>query len=402
MDHHSKKIREKLSRYLKGKRVVVVGPAQSVVGSGQGKLIDSYDVVVRLNKALPVSKSMTEDIGSRTDILYNCMNPSDECGGIIPIGLLQKLNVKFVVGAYPPLERVGQTKLRIKSDNLEFFQKSKKNFRNFCYTDKNYFLNMWKIMKLPNTGTMTILDLLRFEIKELYITGITFFKGGYIRTYRDYDEEGILTHMKKFNLHKPERQLNYMCKKLSTDPRVKMDSTLKDIVDSQCLKLKETKEEDILNNDNNLNQDDNNLKENQSENLNINNQDSNDKDNQDSNYKDNQNDHNLGEDLNDNNLIKENSNDNNLNQDLNDNNSNELNDHNLNESKLDDNNLNESNNEDNNLNHDSNNDNNLNESKNKDLDDKDLNDGNNELDNYSDDTIDLISSNSLNIYQKKI
>jgi len=230
MDQHNRVIRNKLSSYLKGKRVVIVGPAPSVVGSEQAALIDSYDVVVRLNKALPIPKDLQKDVGTRTDILYNCMNPSDDCGGIISIPLITKCGVKFVVGAYPPIDHVGVTKLRIKTDNLSFYHKHKNAWKNFCYTDKTHFLSLWKLMKLPNTGTMAILDLLRFDIKELYITGISFFKGGYIRTYRDYDENGIMKHLKKFNLHNPEKQLDYACTKLLKDGRVKMDNTLTDIL----------------------------------------------------------------------------------------------------------------------------------------------------------------------------
>ena len=230
MDRHNRLMRNKLSSYLKGKRVAIVGPAPSVVGSKQAELINSYDVVVRLNKALPIPKELREDVGTRCDILYNCMNPSEECGGVINISTLKKCKVKYLIGAYPPLDKVGNTKLRIKSDTITFYTKNRSNWKNFCYTDKGHFLKLWKHMRLPNTGTMAILDLLRFDIKELYITGITFFKGGYIRTYRDYDENGILTHLKKFNLHKPSKQLDFACKQLTADSRVKMDDTLTKIV----------------------------------------------------------------------------------------------------------------------------------------------------------------------------
>ena len=234
MEPHNKLVRNKLSSYLKGKRVVLVGPAPSVIDSAQAALIDSYDVVVRLNKALPIPKDLQKDIGTRCDILYNCMNPSDDCGGTININTLNKYGVKFLVGAYPPVDSVGTTKLRIKTDNLSFYNKNRNNWRSFCYTDKTHFLSLWKLMRLPNTGTMAILDLLRFDIKELYITGITFFKVGYIRSYRDYDEKGIMNHLKKFNLHNPNKQLDYACGRLLKEPRVTMDNTLTSILTQHC------------------------------------------------------------------------------------------------------------------------------------------------------------------------
>ena len=47
--------------YLKGKKVVIVGPAPHMRGWRQGELIDSYDVVVRVSKGyeLKILNSVT-------------------------------------------------------------------------------------------------------------------------------------------------------------------------------------------------------------------------------------------------------------------------------------------------------------------------------------------------------
>src|SRR5262245_53939599 len=59
------------AEFLRDKRVVLVGPGPTVVGTAQGAFIDGHDVVVRLNHALPIPKAMEADVGSRTDILYH-------------------------------------------------------------------------------------------------------------------------------------------------------------------------------------------------------------------------------------------------------------------------------------------------------------------------------------------
>ena len=64
-------------KYLCGKNVAIVGPASSIVRTNSGRLIDTFDVVVRLNKSLPLTRKLIPDIGSRTDILYNSLNRSD-------------------------------------------------------------------------------------------------------------------------------------------------------------------------------------------------------------------------------------------------------------------------------------------------------------------------------------
>ena len=60
----------KLEEFLKDKRVAFVGPAPYLNGQGKGSLIDSYDVVVRIQHGIP----NIQDYGSRTDIIQSCLN----------------------------------------------------------------------------------------------------------------------------------------------------------------------------------------------------------------------------------------------------------------------------------------------------------------------------------------
>ena len=67
-------------KFLYNKRVAIVGPSINTLNSNQGKNIDSYDIVVRLNKSLPIPKNKVKDIGYKTDILYNSFNLKDYPG----------------------------------------------------------------------------------------------------------------------------------------------------------------------------------------------------------------------------------------------------------------------------------------------------------------------------------
>src|SRR5438046_10309033 len=61
-------------RLLKGRRVAVGGSSATTMGSGQGREIDSYDLVVRFNDAIehmPFQSSRADDIGTRADIIYS-------------------------------------------------------------------------------------------------------------------------------------------------------------------------------------------------------------------------------------------------------------------------------------------------------------------------------------------
>ena len=66
--------------YLKNKKVNIVGPADYV---NEGEFIDNYDVVVRVNRGHNMINSPIK-YGSRTDILYHCINEHNEAGGKIP------------------------------------------------------------------------------------------------------------------------------------------------------------------------------------------------------------------------------------------------------------------------------------------------------------------------------
>ena len=64
----------------------------SLEGSGKGKEIDDYDIVVRINKDF-VEEGMESDIGSRTDIHYHCLCTTPECGGPVFYKEMKESNV---------------------------------------------------------------------------------------------------------------------------------------------------------------------------------------------------------------------------------------------------------------------------------------------------------------------
>ena len=57
-----------LKSLIEGKRVAIVGPSPHLMGTKMGELIDSYDVVCRLNEIFP--NGLEDDYGTRTDIAF--------------------------------------------------------------------------------------------------------------------------------------------------------------------------------------------------------------------------------------------------------------------------------------------------------------------------------------------
>ena len=214
--------RQKYKEYLKGKRVCIVGPAPTIKHLEQKEEIDSYDVVIRLNKALPVPESLFSSSGTKTNVLYNCLNPEPESGGTLHIGYLQE-EVDWLVCPYPNILPF--------SIDIKNFIRNNQDRVSFCHFEEEYYAKIIsEINTRPNTGLLTILDVLSCEIEELYITGITFFKGGYVDEYRYHTEESVMERMRQHGNHVQPPQISLFKKVLANDPRIKMDRFLEEVV----------------------------------------------------------------------------------------------------------------------------------------------------------------------------
>ncbi len=206
-------MRNRYEDYLKGKRVALVGPAPTVRTLSQKEHIDSYDVVVRINKALPVPETLWESCGTKTAVLYNCLDPASQ--GVLHIPYLSD-TIDWLVCPYPPIHPY--------KGNIDRFKRQNDTRVDFCTFPKDYYCELSKAMNTrPNSGVLAILDILSCNIKELYITGITFFQGGYLKEYRTCSEEETFKTMKAHGNHRQEPQISFLKKTIQDDKRVKSD-----------------------------------------------------------------------------------------------------------------------------------------------------------------------------------
>jgi len=211
--------------FLKDKRVALVGPSPSIIGSGNGNLINNCDIIVRMNKAIPVPVKLAADIGSRTDVLYNCMEPNPNSGGRIDIKLWNQHRVKWVCSSYPVLPfSVHNIKQFIHLNNMA---PKKINFR--CVAMNIYTPVAMSTKTRPNTGLLAICDILNCPVKSLYITGMTFGKDGY---YREYNNMSLDKYHKMANgvNHKQFPQFEYFCNLVKHDARIIPDKVLQGMI----------------------------------------------------------------------------------------------------------------------------------------------------------------------------
>jgi hypothetical protein len=220
--------------FLKDKKVCIVGPAPHLIDSNKSEFIESYDIIVRLNRSFPVSKKREKDIGKRTDIFYNCLNPEPDSGGSLNLDLI-KNNVKYLSMPYPDI-------FPFNIDIARF------NYFNNNYNIPFHIMDLetYKIVSSemgtrPNTGVLAIIDILSYPVKELYVTGISFFRGGYDIEYRDkvdgikvkdqkHSEQLALDRMRRSGNHTQEGQIQYIKKIFKSDDRFKGDEIFEKIM----------------------------------------------------------------------------------------------------------------------------------------------------------------------------
>ena len=235
-------------RDLAGKRIILVGPADYLVGSGQGDEIDSYDLVVRMNLSSPVPEELKHDIGSRTDILYHIAITEKQIQDMgmphlkhTPDQIQDWIDdgVKWVVSKRSPTSARVQ-KLhnvidgRIRMTNVLGFRLRKLE----QLVDTN-----------PNMSTVAIYHIMQSQCKELKVIGCDFHRSGYYPGYGGFTAEqaakgagsvkmwGQVKQPKRSRgPHDRGRQISYLKRLESGNIRLKFDPVLMDIVEGACMR----------------------------------------------------------------------------------------------------------------------------------------------------------------------
>ena len=208
---------------VKNKRVIIVGPSITVQECKLGDFINNFDVIIRLNKSLPIPVKMYEHIGNRTDILYNSLNTTDYPGenNISPFFLKQQ-KIKFLRCPYPPITPF---KYDIKS-----FYKKNNNIINFGSIDTNYYKKLeYSLGTRPYTGTCAIADLLNSNVKELFVMGVDFYTYKHSFYYRNVSNSK-LKKLQNNNIHQKKPQINLLQRFYLLDDRLIVDNILDEIL----------------------------------------------------------------------------------------------------------------------------------------------------------------------------
>jgi len=190
--------------WFKGKRVAVIGGADSAYVDKVGDYIDGFDVVIRINNGVGMIDEYKEYVGTKTDFLFHCLfaNPSGVDRNPITLDLWREKNVGLLVSCHNDLiSGYG------KNNVFRFLRLSRGGMKYSSVSPELHRQNL-EVLKphSPTTGFIVINTIMACEPKELYVTGITFFRTPYFDGYRQDSLEFCFDSFKKFNTHDPSKE----------------------------------------------------------------------------------------------------------------------------------------------------------------------------------------------------
>ena len=225
--------------YLKGKSVAIIGPAAYLTQLKTGPDRDSFDVVVRINRGTELTNLYAESIGTRTDILYNCLIKSPDNGGDLDTVKFQSAGVEWI-STIPNSDINGFSRSnrlhKMVSRFTVFKLKRKFNFHIMDFRD--YSKINKRVDCRANTGFAAIFDLLNHDISKLYITGYSFYLDSFMSGYKkgcDRDEEEFARQCHISERHKQKPQWQYLKSLRQADPRIEVDPVLNQILNMNDL-----------------------------------------------------------------------------------------------------------------------------------------------------------------------
>lgn len=206
------------------KKIAIVGAADSVFKSENGKIIDSYDYVIRINKALVTwNKENEKFTGKRTDMLFHNFHENMDRGGggILEWELFENFGLKYLV----------QSKFDMDGwRNIFNYFKKYLDYRHTIHIlPRRTYRSMKKMFKQyhPTKGFCALYTVLCSNCEEIFITGFTFFKTPYSKGYREavQDVKTNKIHIKNKGMHNIDMEYdNFLrilqqtkCKKVFVD-----------------------------------------------------------------------------------------------------------------------------------------------------------------------------------------
>lgn len=196
----------KFEKMVKDKKILLLGPAPHIVSKKTTDGWQEFDIIVKLNKMSTNTFFEDDRLNCINDVLYHCLDINESLGDkpySIPAFIQKK--VKHIRIAPPALNYYF-------SKNIKRFLNLNNDKIEYSIIENETFIKLQKECNntLPNTGTTAIYDLLCSKPKILSIKGITFFKNGYDKDYKEkYSKEEEIKSLYKKSQHDIGAQISF-------------------------------------------------------------------------------------------------------------------------------------------------------------------------------------------------
>lgn len=204
-------------RFVGRKYLALVGPEDTLLGSGSGDYIESHDLVVRVDRGHLISPEMVPDVGDRTDILFH-----DLRFGHLPSGERERFaadigaDITWICGAYPLLD-LDHPHAR-DAIAFETVLDTERAFRTVRLD--RYLALFRRVLTRPSIALSAINDLLGFDIGGLYVTGFSFAAEIPTPGHRSAGAGPVAIDLER------ESQRLYLATIAAAEPRISFDSVI--------------------------------------------------------------------------------------------------------------------------------------------------------------------------------
>ena len=172
---------EDLLKLVENKSVAIIGPASYLVDTGHGKTIDEYDVIIRPNHFC-VPKELHKDYGARTDIMFHNFGTPWMAGlkdnifkNQIEFEKLKMIACPVIKSTHAETDIMSWPEDRI-SDVVKNAESVNQHQVPFYWVGVKKYQNLAREVGCePYTGVLTILTILDYPVKELYVSGFDFY-----------------------------------------------------------------------------------------------------------------------------------------------------------------------------------------------------------------------------------
>ena len=228
--------------FIKGKTVALVGPAKYMENKLLGDEIDNHDVVVRINRGIELVDKFSKNVGKKTNILYSCLIEKAAHAGRLDVeSWKQKYGVEFVCvppqSDYRGYSPATTLHYMVDKKNVEKIMEAMP-VRIIDHVFNNFLAK--KVNCKPNTGFLSIYDILRFHPKSLSIYGFSFYLDGFmegcksgIEVEKKVSEQQFAEMAYGSKRHIQKNMWQYAKKTLLFSDKIVLDETLKRILEME-------------------------------------------------------------------------------------------------------------------------------------------------------------------------